>query len=151
MSSKAPAIQSPEPRIMLAHFIHQIEARHISTPNHPPVMLHWDFKTGALVEYAWYAARSYEFFMCPDGPNSNRPCDALTEARFTPSDLEKIRRTHHFKAPSCLCAFLDGTAYTEARIGVVETLTQDRIRNQSILHGEYVAICARRRCGYFRE
>ncbi|KAF6760738.1 hypothetical protein DFP72DRAFT_843027 [Ephemerocybe angulata] len=69
--------------------------------------------------------------------------------RVPASGMESLRRTHHFQGPCCLCAFLDGGVYTEARIGVVESLTSDGERNQSILNGEYVAVCAKQRCGYY--
>ena len=48
-----------------------------------------------------------------------------------------------------MCALLEGTKYTESRIGIVETVTNDEFRNQSVLNGEYVATCAKQRCGYF--
>lgn len=66
--------------------------------------------------------------------------------------LEAHRRTHHFRAPSCLCAYLDETDYTETVIGLVEVARGDSDGNHdSILNGQYVAICERRRCGYSRK
>ncbi|KAJ3543473.1 hypothetical protein NMY22_g3125 [Coprinellus aureogranulatus] len=77
-----------------------------------------------------------------------RPVDSESKRRLTPSEMESFRRTHWFRGPCCLCALLDGEGYTEARIGIVEVKTEDKDRNQSILHGEYVAVCAKQRCGY---
>ncbi|TEB17636.1 hypothetical protein FA13DRAFT_1720562 [Coprinellus micaceus] len=48
----------------------------------------------------------------------------------------------------CLCAFLEGHEYMEAEIGIVEVGGVDG-EKESILYGEYVAICTKRRCGFF--
>ena len=59
---------------------------------------------------------------------------------MTPSDLESHRQSHHIRAPCCLCAFEDsGSSYTETTVMVA---TCGR------LSGEYVAACAKDRCGY---
>ncbi|KAJ3540108.1 hypothetical protein NMY22_g4446 [Coprinellus aureogranulatus] len=130
---QAPRIQTPDIRIMLSHFIRQVEARHVRTKTQRPAPLHFDSKTGGLVEFYW-------------------PCKCNPETeeveRVTPSDLESLRRTHEFQAPCCLCAFIDGEDYTESQIGIVEVLTKDEDRNKPILNGEIVAQCARQRCGY---
>ena len=66
--------------------------------------------------------------------------------------LESCRRTHYFRAPSCLCAFLDNANYTESVIGIVEAARgpDDSGIYGPILNGQYVAVCERRRCGYSR-
>ncbi|KAJ3526684.1 hypothetical protein NMY22_g10069 [Coprinellus aureogranulatus] len=126
-----PRMQTPDPLILTAHFLRQIEASHVHTPTQGrPIPLHYCATTQSLAEWAW-------------------PCNLATERRYPPSELEGLRRTHRFRAPSCLCALLEQSNYTEARIGIVETATSDAFRNQSLLHGEYVATCARQRCGYF--
>jgi hypothetical protein len=84
-------------------------------------------------------------------PTISRPLDSETGERVTPSDWDTFRQTHKFKAPSCLCAFVDKRKYTESRVGIVEMTTQDIDRNYSTLKGEYVAVCAEQRCGYLRE
>ncbi|KAH6888985.1 hypothetical protein BKA70DRAFT_883304 [Coprinopsis sp. MPI-PUGE-AT-0042] len=63
----------------------------------------------------------------------------LRNARVEPSALEEYRRHHKFRAPSCLCSLVDGTEYTESRIGVLSG--GDR-------GGVYVAECADAKCGY---
>lgn len=66
--------------------------------------------------------------------------------------LEAFRRTHDFRAPSCLCAFLDDEDYSESVIGIVEVARGNADGNHdSIMNGQYVAACARQRCGYFRK
>lgn len=79
-----------------------------------------------------------------------RPVDPVTGERLAPSEFESYRRTHELLAPCCLCAYVDRKRYTEAQIGVAETVTEDLTRNQSVLNGEVVAVCGERRCGYFR-
>ena len=78
-----------------------------------------------------------------------RPCDPDSKNRVPPSELEAFRRTHKLIGPSCLCAFLDGSDYTETRIGVVETASGYHGRDRFNVHGEYIAICAKQRCGYY--
>ena len=80
-----------------------------------------------------------------------RPVDSETGERIKPSEFECHRRTHGLLAPCCLCAIVEGRGYTETRIGVAETVTQDLTRNQSVLNGEIVAVCGKQQCGYFRE
>lgn len=67
--------------------------------------------------------------------------------------LESFRRTHDFRAPSCLCAFLDEKEYTESLIGMAAGAsgTSNGLAADTSLSGEYVAVCARQRCGYTRE
>ncbi|KAF6741670.1 hypothetical protein DFP72DRAFT_1083356 [Ephemerocybe angulata] len=83
------------------------------------------------------------------GPGA--PAFGETGERVPPDALEEYRRKHHFKAPCCLCAIVE-EEYTEATIGVVESLPMphaDPDRNRPIMHGEYVASCAKGECGYF--
>jgi hypothetical protein len=64
--------------------------------------------------------------------------------RVEPADLFPYRLIHKFRGPSCLCA-MDGygpRAYTEAAI-FVATMGQ--------FVGEYIAACARDRCGYLSK
>lgn len=74
-----------------------------------------------------------------------RPYNAESGERVSPSMLEAYQRSHEFRAPCCLCAFIDDGEYTESEIGIVEAV------HPTILTGQYVALCARRRCGYFGE
>ncbi|KAJ2930846.1 hypothetical protein H1R20_g6239, partial [Candolleomyces eurysporus] len=113
----------------VAHFLRQVEAFHVHTKHSTPRPMHYDSSMQSVVDYPW-------------------PYDLEMGRRLFPSEFEGYRRTHEFEAPSCMCAHLDGQDYTESRIGIVETLNDDRDRNLSTLHGEYVAICAKQRCGY---
>ncbi|TEB38581.1 hypothetical protein FA13DRAFT_1784901 [Coprinellus micaceus] len=128
-----PEIQTPSLRIMLSHFLNQILSHHSRTPSQNPVALHWDSRTKSLKEFAW-------------------PCDSSTGDRVLPGELEGHRRSHTFRGPSCLCAFLDGGEYAETQFGIVEGIRGAGLaRNGSVLNGEYVAVCARNRCGYFQQ
>ncbi|KAJ3492751.1 hypothetical protein NMY22_g20308 [Coprinellus aureogranulatus] len=122
-ASEEPRIQTPDLRILLSHFLRQIEARHVRTKEHPAVPLHYDSKTGNLVEYFW---------PCEINPDSKKEEDKYRRVR--PCDLESYRRTHHFRGPCCLCAFLDDKDYTEAQIAIVEVLTADEGRNHCVLN-----------------
>ncbi|KAF6742417.1 hypothetical protein DFP72DRAFT_1081954 [Ephemerocybe angulata] len=125
---------SLSPRQRTQHFRRIIEARHIRTTTSAPVIYHWNAKRQRLEEWCW---------PCDDGAGG---------ARIPPHGLQDHRRTHWFRAPCCLCAYLDGEDYTECSIGIVETLPmpdQDPDRNRVVMNGEYVATCATDRCGYF--
>jgi hypothetical protein len=66
--------------------------------------------------------------------------------RVEPSRLLEYREQHHFRTPLCLCPLLqihcEEPTITEAAI----------IEKRSGPHvAEYVAECARGRCGYFGE
>ncbi|KAH6907333.1 hypothetical protein BKA70DRAFT_1428306 [Coprinopsis sp. MPI-PUGE-AT-0042] len=111
----------------LGHFLRRVQSAQVQTAHSPPHILHWDFTRDNLREWAW-------------------PSDAETGERITPSDLEDHRRTHHFTAPSCLCAISLDEAYVEARIGLAMVSPGGRGFE---LFGEYVAQCALNRCGYF--
>ncbi|KAJ3518405.1 hypothetical protein NMY22_g13697 [Coprinellus aureogranulatus] len=79
-----------------------------------------------------------------------RPVDPVTSERLTPCRFEEVRMTHDLQAPCCLCSLLDNTGYTEARIGIAEAIAPvDSGRSHSVLQGEYVATCAKQKCGYF--
>ncbi|TEB24924.1 hypothetical protein FA13DRAFT_1714230 [Coprinellus micaceus] len=106
--------QSPIPSVILAHFLRQIQAHHCRTPGRQPVPLHYDSTTQSLKEFYW-------------------PYNIETGQRIPPSMLESYRRTHHFRAPSCLFEVARGDADGN---------------HDSILNGQYVAVCERRRCGY---
>jgi hypothetical protein len=69
---------------------------------------------------------------------------SLLHARVPPAELEEYRRCHKFVTPCCLCAFIDGVALTESRIGVVGEAGEGSM-------GQYMAECARKRCGYSGE
>ncbi|KAJ3518774.1 hypothetical protein NMY22_g13513 [Coprinellus aureogranulatus] len=123
--------QNPLPPAILAHFLRQIEGGHVRTPASKPVPLHYDSETKSLKEFRW-------------------PFDVETGRRIPPSMLQEFRRTHHFRGPSCLCAFLDDEDYTEAIIGIVEVAQDDTAGgNGSAMNGQYVAACERQRCGFF--
>jgi hypothetical protein len=77
---------------------------------------------------------------------SFRPSDYETGERITPSNLEDHRRTHHFMAPCCLCAITMDDGYIESKLGLV-LIGPGAHRSQ--VNGEYVAQCARNKCGYF--
>ncbi|KAH6873870.1 hypothetical protein BKA70DRAFT_1240910 [Coprinopsis sp. MPI-PUGE-AT-0042] len=84
----------------IEHLQNRIQGAHFQTLSTSPTILHWNSKLGDLSPWKW-------------------PVEPGTGRRVAPSDLESHRRTHHFQAPSCLCAHLDRQLYTESRIGVV--------------------------------
>ncbi|KAF6745740.1 hypothetical protein DFP72DRAFT_856045 [Ephemerocybe angulata] len=113
---------SPPPR-RTEHFLRMIEARHIRTTSSSPIIYHWSAALRKLVEWYW-------------------PCDDHSGKRLPPDQLQDHRRTHYFRAPCCLCAYLDGVPYTEAAIGVVEMLPmphEDPDRNRTTMHGDFIA------------
>ncbi|KAJ3505634.1 hypothetical protein NMY22_g17511 [Coprinellus aureogranulatus] len=142
LPTQEPRHQTPDTRVALSHFLRQVEAGHVRTKTQRPTALHYNAETGELVEYVW-----------PGEPNpeAKNPWDP-TLKRVAPSDLEGHRRTHHFRGPCCLCALLDGEEYTESQISIVEVLSKDEDRNRHcVINGEFVAQCARQRCGYLRK
>ncbi|KAH6919054.1 hypothetical protein BKA70DRAFT_1417051 [Coprinopsis sp. MPI-PUGE-AT-0042] len=122
--------QTREKITYLDDFNRRIQAAHFQTLATPPTILHWNFKTCDLSPWKW-------------------PAESGTGRRVTPSDLEGHRRTHQFRAPSCLCAFLDRKLYTESSIGVVHVPME--LSKSSSLNGEYTAECATGRCGYLER
>jgi hypothetical protein len=148
MSGRIPMTQTPDLSILLSHFLRQVESYHIHTPTRSPLALHYDERTRSLIEYPWWVCSfSGSFTVLTYLVSFARPINPDTKQRVPPSELEAFRRTNRFRGPSCLCAFLDGGDYTEARIGIVESIERSGERSQ--LHGEYVAVCAKQRCGYY--
>ncbi|KAJ3533282.1 hypothetical protein NMY22_g7399 [Coprinellus aureogranulatus] len=129
-----PSVQTPDIGCLLSHFLRQVEGHHVKTPSRSPLALHYQPKTQSLAEYPW-------------------PLDPTTKRRIPPSELEAFRRTHIFTGPCCLCSYLEGGGYTEARIAIVSTakagIGGETHLGASGIGGEYVAVCARQRCGYF--
>ncbi|TEB30834.1 hypothetical protein FA13DRAFT_1710106 [Coprinellus micaceus] len=109
----------------------QVQSGHVRTPTQNPVPWHYDYRVGHLAPYPW-------------------PLDPETFRRLTPSRFQEVMRTHELRAPSCLCAILDHTDYSECKIGIAESIiSTEHGRSLSVLNGEYVATCASRRCGFF--
>lgn len=74
-----------------------------------------------------------------------RPSNStLTQGRVKPSDLQDYRQSHRMLGPCCLCPMQDATQpdFVEAAMYMITV---------GLLSGEYVASCARNRCGYFGE
>ncbi|TEB15351.1 hypothetical protein FA13DRAFT_1721217 [Coprinellus micaceus] len=109
---------------MMADFIRQIQDYHRPTPTRAAYPLHYDTKTQALVEFPW-------------------PYDPESGQRIAPDMLEAYQKSHEFRAPCCLCAFIEGKAYSKSEIGIVDG------GRATVLTGQYVALCSSRRCGYF--
>jgi hypothetical protein len=42
------------PYSVVAHFLRQVESHHVQTPNHTPLPLHYDSKTGSMAVFPWY-------------------------------------------------------------------------------------------------
>lgn len=147
MTSQNPAhIQSPLPSVILGHFNRQIHENHFQTSDRSPLPLHFDTKTRSLGRYLWYVFRFASPAPLTQFPY--RPRDRETKRLVAPSMLADFRRTHMFRAPCCLCPFMDGSSdYVETFIGVVEVAHHQ----PNELHGEYVAVCSSQRCGYLRQ
>lgn len=65
-----PAQQTPDLGIYLDHFLRQVRAHHVVTPNRTPLPLHYDSKKELLVEWPWYVVchSDYSFRKrCDDG------------------------------------------------------------------------------------
>ncbi|KAJ3521852.1 hypothetical protein NMY22_g12142 [Coprinellus aureogranulatus] len=123
--ANGPSMQCPDIGVILAHFIRQIESRHIATIHQEPTPLHWNGDMQCLELFPW-------------------PLRPGTSERIPPSDWEPFRKTHIFRAPCCLCALLDNKPYTESRVAVVEIISGDPDGPK----GEYIATCAKQRCGF---
>lgn len=67
--------------------------------------------------------------------------------KIPPSWFDQYLHTHDWRAPCCLCAFLDEEQYTESTVRLVEKACPDGIDIDRC----YVAMCATGRCGYFRK
>ncbi|KAH6897574.1 hypothetical protein BKA70DRAFT_1438176 [Coprinopsis sp. MPI-PUGE-AT-0042] len=120
-------VQDKDNRRCLEYFLNRIQAAHFQTLSTAPTILHWDSAIGDLSPWKW-------------------PVDLATGYRVVPSELEAHRSTHHFRAPSCLCARIDEASYSESRIGLVHVPI--KLTAGSSLNGEYTAECATGRCGY---
>lgn len=137
------------------HFLRRIQAAHFKTRNSAPTILHWSPNKKDLEVWFWCLIFLSHRRGTP-AHGFNRPTDSNRQ-RIAPSELEAHRRTHEFRSPCCLCA-ADGThpsgfdsSYIESQIGLVRT-HPDHLRQTEYgrynLNGEYVAVCAQRRCGY---
>lgn len=85
----------------------------------------------------WYCCWcQYAYF----SPFISRP--SSVESRIEPWDLRQHRKTHQFLGPCCLCPKVDPNQpdFVEAAIFPVP---------RGVISGEYIATCARNRCGYF--
>ena len=71
------------------------------------------------------------------------------EERVTPDKLSAHRLTHMFLGPSCLCAFLDASNHKEAVMGLAQIVMDPESKHRGEYLGQYVAMCAEQRCGYF--
>ncbi|KAH6903038.1 hypothetical protein BKA70DRAFT_1228191 [Coprinopsis sp. MPI-PUGE-AT-0042] len=119
------------PRCALVRaFLDKVELAHRAvTSGSPRQILHYDSTTKSLVP--WYWPVYNEEMVQPEKLG-------LRNTRVEPSGLEEYRRYHEFRAPSCLCAFVNGVEYTESRIGVVSGGKQG---------GAYAAECEERHVG----
>ncbi|KAG2744886.1 hypothetical protein P692DRAFT_20850060 [Suillus brevipes Sb2] len=63
-------------------------------------------------------------------------------ARVVPSDLVAYRKSHRFRGPRCLCAFLDDHKPNDHHEAAIVML------KRGPRTGEYVACCASSKCGY---
>ncbi|TEB03998.1 hypothetical protein FA13DRAFT_1723470 [Coprinellus micaceus] len=78
----------------------------------------------------------------PDTPLE--PCyDDATSTKVPPDELEGHRQEYYFRAPSCLCAYLDDDlAYSECKITLIEPVPENkRDPRRRPFIGEYVAEC----------
>ncbi|KAG2156447.1 uncharacterized protein EDB93DRAFT_1247156 [Suillus bovinus] len=63
-------------------------------------------------------------------------------ARVVPSDLVAYRKSHRFRGPHCLCAFMDDHNPSDHHEAAIVML------KRGPRTGEYVACCASSKCGY---
>jgi hypothetical protein len=66
----------------------------------------------------------------------------LNGARVPPSELNKLRETHKFRGPCCLCA-------SQSEQEDTYTETAMFLMTKGVFIGQYVATCAQSRCKYF--
>ena len=82
--------------------------------------------------------------MCYLYPYFHRPVREC--ARVTPEGLRQYREAHQYLGPGCLCPLFEqisnGLAFTEAAIYITTV---------EPYKGEYVAGCAKSRCGYLGQ
>ncbi|KAJ3524984.1 hypothetical protein NMY22_g10764 [Coprinellus aureogranulatus] len=124
-----PAI--PRTRLQrLPEFIERVQQSHFPPgpgENGPRAMLQYDPRVGDLRPFYW-------------------PTDG--EERVTPDKLGLHRSTHWFLGPCCLCPWLDGSSsHVEAKIGLAQMVMDGEHAAEYL--GQYVAMCAEQRCGYF--
>ncbi|TEB25755.1 hypothetical protein FA13DRAFT_1796257 [Coprinellus micaceus] len=110
---------------MVGWFSLRVEDSHCAAPNDTPFILHYDSGSADLRPFFW-------------------PTDKKNK-KFKPSELNKVRHTHSFVAPSCYCAWLDGKKYTESKIGLALRVNPSSDTENL---GEYIAVCADQKCGY---
>ncbi|KAF6754695.1 hypothetical protein DFP72DRAFT_848092 [Ephemerocybe angulata] len=126
-------------RERVTNFLREIEARHMRFTFRPPMLLHYHSPRGELIEWAWYLLTR---LMDSEGPSMLK-CS---------SDYAQINSK--IIAGHISSVLLHGEAYSETSISIVESLPSvhaDPDRNMDIVNGEYVATCARNRCGYFER
>ncbi|KAG1865191.1 hypothetical protein C8R48DRAFT_672466 [Suillus tomentosus] len=63
-------------------------------------------------------------------------------ARVVPSDLAAYRKSHQFRGPHCLCAFIDDHNPNDPREAAIV------MSKRGLRTGEYIARCALSKCGY---
>ncbi|KAF6751501.1 hypothetical protein DFP72DRAFT_1071182 [Ephemerocybe angulata] len=88
-------------------------------------VLHYDYRSGDLRPYFWAT---------------------LKGRRLGADRLDSHRYTHYFLGPCCFCAWIEGSDYTESKIGLVQEILPAG-RPECI--GHYAAICAKQKCGFF--
>jgi len=90
----------------------------------------------------------YSYLNCPVDTepehSTRRPLDR-NGALLKPSDLNIHRDSHVFFGPCCLCPLVEN----DARNIVEAMMVMDNPKNRPV--GEYVAKCARQKCGYFGQ
>ncbi|KAJ3534279.1 hypothetical protein NMY22_g6996 [Coprinellus aureogranulatus] len=127
----------------LVEMVQQVETSWKSIdPQGTSSVLHYDYREGKLSVWYWPVQ------LLPAGDSSDDDGDDEMEGTRVPPDaLDGYRYTHHFKGPCCLCAFLDVSEFTEAKMGLLQTVGL----NGSLVGnlGQYAAVCAKQRCGYF--
>ena|SRR5271170_3587759 len=100
------------------------------------MLMGWSYGNGTCMHYLWSIIYITQL---------NRPLNARGE-RIPPSDLSDHRSSHRFLGPCCICPLLrpavQGCTFVEAAIFMA---THGR------LAGQYLAVCARGRCGYIGE
>ncbi|KAJ3539560.1 hypothetical protein NMY22_g4685 [Coprinellus aureogranulatus] len=105
-------------------------------------VLQYDYREGKLSVWYWPVTP------LPVEDSSDDSGDEEMEGSPVPPDaLDRYRHTHHFKGPCCLCAFLDVSEFTEAKMGLLQTVGLNGSLVANL--GQYVAMCAKERCGYF--
>jgi hypothetical protein len=103
-----------------------------------PAKLKW-------VTHEWYITIvSLRLILCYLHPCFHRPVRDC--ARVTPEALRQYREVHQYLGPGCLCPLFEqisnGLAFTEAAIYITTV---------EPYKGEYVAGCAKSRCGYLGQ